>query len=603
MTQFVLVIVIAAVRLCTAEDFDSFVSSTVMVPMRDGIRLATDLYLPARSGKAVEGRYPVLIYRTPYDKKGNRAAAMFFARHGYAVLSQDVRGRFSSQGSFYAFVNEGPDGYDTIEWAAAQKWANGKVGTIGASYLAWDQYAAAMLRPPHLDAMFANVGGANFYQEFGYPGGTPDLAWLIWILKSAETSPQAGEHPRERELLLRYLDAPGPWLAESPKQRAVVFGLFPAHRRMYEDFYAHPTFDDYWKQQGFWTAGYYRRMKDVPIFFISGWYDYFSEGVLKNFVALSHIQKTMKKLWVGPWPHAIGAQSCGDADFGPGAAVHADGIAIDWFDHWLKGAKFQRIGPEPVRIFRMGGGEGTRDAKHRLNYGGEWINATSWPPPGVNNKTYYIHTGGALSTDGPGDEKPETYVYDPDHPVPTIGGKFGIGAWTPNCAQDQVCNPKILGCEDSGPLNRRTDVLSYSTAALDKPLDIAGDIRAVLWVSSDAPDTDFTAKLMDVSPSGYALILADGQIRGSYRNGFAKRVPMKPGEVYKVGIDVGPVSARFAAGHRIRVDLSSSNYPKFEPNPNTGRDPGSGGRPMKAHNTVYHQTGRASYIELSVMNR
>jgi len=485
----------------------------------------------------------------------------------------------------------------------AQKWSNGKVGTVGASYLAWDQYAAAMLRPPHLAAMFANVGGADFYQEFGYPGGTPNLAWPIWILKSAQTSPQAADHPRERDLLAGYLDAPGPWLAEPPAQRAGVFDDFPAHHKLYEDFYAHPVFDDYWKQQGFWTAGYYRQMKDVPIFFISGWYDYFSEGVLENFVALSRIQKTVKKLWVGPWPHGIGAASCGDADFGASAAVHEDELALDWFDHWLRGKEFQRIGAQAVRLFRMGGGDETRDSKHRLNYGGEWITAATWPPAGVRTATYYIHAGGALSATAPADEKPQTYVYDPDHPVPTIGGNFGIGAWTPNCAQDQVCNPKILGCQNSRPLQDRADVLSYSTEPLQSPLDIAGDIQAVLWISSDAPETDFTAKVMDVDAAGYAMILADGQIRTSYREGFTRRVPMKPGEVYKLTIDVGPVSARFAAGHRIRVDISSSNYPKFEPNSNTGEAPGRWTHRVKARNTVYHEARRASRIELPVMPR
>jgi putative CocE/NonD family hydrolase len=585
------VLLIACAALSAAENFDSVATSTAMVPMRDGVKLSTDIYLPARGEKAADGRFPVLVYRTPYNKAGNRTAANFFARHGYAVLSQDVRGRFDSEGEFYAFVNEGPDGYDTIEWAAGQKWSNGKVGTIGASYLAWDQYFAAMYRPPHLIAMFANVGGATFFDEFGYPGGTPNLGWPIWILKSAETSPQAAQDAAAKEPLTKLLNDPAPWLAQPPQKRAELFNKFPAHRKMYEDFYAHPVFDSYWKQKGFYTAGSYQEMKDVPTFFISGWFDYFAEGVLKNFTALSRSQKTMKKLWMGPWPHGIGASSCGDASFGPDAAVKENEIALDWFDHWMKGQEFQRIGPEPVRIFRMGGGDGTRNAAHKINHDGEWITAPAWPPAGTTTLKYYLRAGGVLTPEQPGNETPTTFVFDPANPVPTIGGRFGIGSWTPNCAQDQICDPKILGCTNSAPLKERPDVLSFSTPPLEVPLDVTGKVRATLWVSSDAPDTDFTAKIMDVYPDGYAMILEDGQIRASYRDGRDKRHPMTPGSVYEVTVDLGSVSNRFAAGHRIRVDLSSSNYPKFEPNPH------------KARNTIYHQPGRASHIELPVSAR
>jgi putative CocE/NonD family hydrolase len=589
------------VALGGAQEFDSVAQTTEMVTMRDSIRLATDIYRPARGNVAAEGKFPVLIYRTPYNKNAARNSATFFARNGYVVLAQDCRGRFASEGEFYAFVGEGLDGYDTIEWAAAQAWSSGKVGTIGASYLAWDQYHAAMYKPPHLTAMFANVGGATFFDEYAYPGGTPNLGWPLWILGSARSSPQAAQNTEAAQALGRVMADPAKWLARYPADRAAVFQDFPAHRQMYEDFYSHPSFDAYWKQKGFYTTGYHREMKDVPIFFISGWYDYFGEGVIDNFVALSRLQKMPKKLWMGPWPHGIGGANCGNGAFGEQAAVREAEIALDWFDHWLKGKPLEKIGPEPVRIFRMGGGDGKRTSEGRLNHGGEWVNLEGWPPVAARPARYFIRSEGALSTMAPGRETPSTFVFDPENPVPTIGGRYGLGQLTPNCAQDQVCSPKILGCTNSAPLKDRADVLSFSTPPLESAVDVVGKVRARLWISSDAPDTDFTAKLIDVYPDGYALILTDGQLRTRYRNGASKSEMIKPGMIYEIGIDLGSTSNRFGPGHRIRVDISSSNYPKFETNTNTGEHPYRWSKKVKANNTVYHQSGRASYIELPVM--
>ena len=331
-----------------------------MVPMRDGVKLATDVYRPARAGKVVEGRFPVLLYRTPYNKAGQKSAGIYFAQRGYIVAAQDCRGRFGSQGEFYAFLNEGKDGYDAIEWAGTQSWSNGKVGTIGGSYLAWDQYHASMYRPAHLTAMFALVGGANFYGEYGYPGGAPNLGWLLWILNSASTSSQAAKDPAAAAEVNGAKQNPEKWLAMTPRERAEVFRNFPFHKKMYMDFYSHPELDEYWKQKGFYTAGNYTLMKDVPIYFLTGWYDYFGAGVLEDFTALARLQQTPKKLLVGPWPHGTGRSTCGDAFYGDAAEVDQNELALDWFDHWLKGRELHKIGPEPVRLFRMGSGDGSR---------------------------------------------------------------------------------------------------------------------------------------------------------------------------------------------------------------------------------------------------
>jgi hypothetical protein len=569
-----------------------------MVAMRDGVRLATDIYLPSKDGAPVSGRFPVIVIRTPYRKASIKPTGLSLASHGYAVVAQDCRGRFDSEGEFYAFVNEGTDGYDTIEWAAAQEWSNGKVGTSGPSYLAWDQYHAAMYRPPHLTAMFAGVGGANFYQEFGHPGGATNLGWPLWLARSAQTSPQAAEHVTEAEALTQIFKEPAAWLGMHPKEREKVFEKFPAHLEMYRDFYEHPTFDHYWQQRGFDIRGHHGEMKDVPALFVSGWYDYFSAGVLENFASLSKIQQSGKKLIMGPWWHATGGDSCGDASFAQASQMDETAIMLGWFDHWLKQEPMQNVPSSAVSFYRMGGGEGGRDADGLLRHGGEWLSASSWPPEDVAPARWYLRSGGQLAQQKPGQQQPDSYVFDPDHPVPTIGGRFAMGPWSPRCVQDQVCKLDYLGCEDAKPLAERSDVLVYQTEPLDTEIEVTGPISATLWVSSDRVDTDFTAKLIDVHPDGYAMILAEGQIRARYRHGFDRTQPLEPGATHEVVVQLGSTSNLFTKGHRIRVDISSSNYPNIEPNPNTGEPPYEVTRRVKANNIIFHDSERPSFVEL-----
>ena len=551
-----------------AAEFDSSVKTTVMVPMRDGVRLSTDVYVPARAGAAARERFPVLLVRTPYNKTGGTGKqAEALAPRGYVVLAQDVRGRFASEGEFYPFVNEGLDGYDAIEWAAAQPWSNGKVGMFGGSYLAWDQYHAAMYKPPHLASLYAMVGGATFYDEYAFPGGVPNLGWARWILSSALTSPQAARDPEIADRLRAVAGSPAQWLALPPGPRGDVFRRTPVHEKIYRDFYAHPEFDSYWKQKGFWTAGYYDQIKDIPMFFVTGWYDYFAEGVLNNFAALAKTQKTAKKLLVGPWPHGVGGSVCGGADFGDAARVDQLELMAEWFDHTLRGRDFAM--KSPVRIFRMGGADGAR-RNGRLHHGGEWRDAPSWPLPGTRPARYYLRASGRLAETAPGRESPSAWRHDPKNPVPTIGGRYDG-----RCADDQVCAPKSIGCSDALPLDRRSDVVSFMSAPLAKAVEITGAAKARLWVASDAAGSDFMVKLIDVYPDGFALILAEGQVRTRAAGG-----------ARKVEIPLESTSNRFAEGHRIRVDIASSNFPRSEPHP------------LPARNTVYHEAGRASHVEL-----
>ena len=543
-----LVLLLALGGLAPAQVFDSYAVSTVMVPMRDGVKLATDIYLPARGGAAVGDRFPVLVYRSPYNKRGQRTESAFFAQRGYAVVAQDCRGRYASQGEFTPYASEGRDGYDTIEWAAAQAWSNGKVGTAGASYLGLVQYLAAIEKPPHLLAMFALAAGSGAPM----PGGVPDIGSDLWLVRMALTSPRA---PRVLglEKLQEFQADPGMVLKMSPGERAALLRNFPSYYAAYETPQS--------------LAERYSRMKDVPIFFHSGWYDFQVEGLLENFVTLSRLQKTPKKLMVGPWPHSAGAAECGDAWFGPRAAVEIRPLELDWFDHWLRQKEYQIIKSDSVEYFRMGGGPGTRTAGGKLDHGGEWRTAASWPPAGGKPVRYYLQAGGALSNAKPGAAPPSTYLFDPSNPVPTAGGRTRTAEKAPGCVQDQ------------GRASR-ADVLTFSTPPLARPLNVTGRMRAVILVSSDAPETDFTAKLIDLYPDGYAFPLNDGQIRTRY----------SAGQVHAVEIDLGSISNLFARGHRIRLDLSSSSYPKFEPNHS---------RPQ-ARNSVWHDARHASLLELPV---
>ncbi len=542
--------------------FTPIVRGNVTAEMRDGVRLTADLYLPSDAGK-----FPTIVYRTPYDKRGVQSAGMYFAARGYAVVAQDVRGRFKSEGDFYAFVNEGADGHDTIEWAAKQPWSDGRVVTNGASYLAWDQYHAAMYRPPHLVAMFADVGGNNFFEDFAHPGGAPNLGWFIWIARSAMTSPLAAKEEEARDALGAALKHPEPWLKKSPEERAQLFEKFPMHRQMYEDFYGHRTFDSYWQQKGWYTQGSWPLIKDVPVFFISGWYDYFAEGLIQNFNGLSKLHRTPKKLWLGPWPHSVGRGECGAVSFGQAASFDVKEIALDWFDQVLKNDPLELITQDRVRYFRMGGGDGSTDAAGKKHHGGQWMSATAWPPVAASVSTHFLQSSSALATTRPPAGTTLSWDHDPADPVPSIGGRYTMVPTIPQCAQDQ------------SPLKSRTDVLRFDTAPLANALDVSGKVAAKLWVSTDAASADFTAKLVDVYPDGFELILGDSLLR-------VDNATAKPREIR---IEIGSVSNLFAAGHRIRLEVASSNFPRAEPNP------------AKARNTIHLGGTQASALELPVI--
>jgi putative CocE/NonD family hydrolase len=569
------------------EHFDSAVRESVMAPMRDGIRLSTFVYHPATGGKAASGKFPVVIERTPYGKEGRHALAELVARRGYVVLLQDCRGRYESEGEFYPFTREGPDGYDTVEWAATQPWSDGRVGTFGGSYTGMDQYAAAMLRPPHLAGMFIQMAGTSLYESVPYPGGAPSAGWLIWMMRSAATSPQAEQHESAAGSITSLIKTGfREWFAQPPQARPDLLRAFPVHAKVYRDFYDHPTLDSYWKQRGFYAAGYFQEMMDVPTLYITGWYDIFAQGTLDAYTALARMQKTEKKLLVGPWPHRIGGAECGDAYFGPDAIEDQGALVADWFDHLLRHDQYELLGPEPVRIYRMGGGDWTRTDRRKLKFGGEWQTAPAWPLASSRPARYYLRADGMLAAGAPADEAPSRYEYDPANPAPTIGGRNNGLPGASSCIQDLA------------PLEKRADVISFSTAPLAAPMELTGRMRAALWIASETPDTDFVVRLADVHPNGYAALIAEGELRARYRKGFDKPEKLKPGEAAEIAVDLGSTSVLFAAGHRIRVLVTSSSFPRIEPNPNTGEFTGWWTHQEKTRNTVFHDRTHASYVEL-----
>ena len=614
-------------------DDDVAVQRDVMIPMRDGVRLATDIYRPAQEGRTVEGRYPVILERTPYDKtaasRSERTAenptpisraevASFFVSRGYVVVYQDCRGRYHSEGRFTKYLSEGQDGYDTLTWLVQQPWCNGKVGTKGLSYAAHAQSALACLDAPGLACMFIDSGGfSNAYQGGIRQGGAFELKQATWAFKNAQLSTQARTDPAVRAALA----------SEDIKEWFHRMPWKPGHSPLkwvpeYEDYlfeqWTHGTFDDYWRQLGIYGEGFYDQYADVPMVHMSSWYDPYPRSATDNYKGLAERKKGPVRLILGPWTHGNRSITyAGDVDFG--AAATLDGnlaenylmLRLRWFDRWLKGVR-NGVDEEPTaRIFVMGGGTGRRNKEGRLDHGGHWRDAADWPLPDTRYVRFYLHRDGRLSPDLPEKQAaPVSYDHDPKNPVPTIGGAL-VSHSIPVMdagAFDQRESPRFFACKPPYlPLASRPDVLAFQTAPLDHDVEVTGPIEVHLWISSNCPDTDFTAKLIDCYPpnedypQGFAMNITDGILRARYRQSWEHADMMRPGEIYEIIIQPFPTSNLFKAGHRIRVDISSSNFPRFDVNPNTGEPEGLDRQTRIAKNTIYVDRARPSHIVLPVI--
>jgi putative CocE/NonD family hydrolase len=600
----------------SAQAYDVVWERDVMVSMRDGVRLATDIYRPALTGQAVAQPFPVILERTPYNKLGTAgvATAKFFARHGYIVALQDVRGRFNSEGEWYAFAKEGPDGFDTVSWVVEQPWCDGKVGTIGLSYSGSDQTALASLNPPGLAAQFVSEGMNNYHTSAMRQGGAMELRFMLYAFQMAITSREAAQNRPLKILLERERANIREWLRRTPLKRgASPLRHLPSYENWVLDVLTHGDYDDYWKQYGYNAEEFYPQHKDVPVFFLTGWYDSYTRAVTENYSALSRMKQGPIRLIVGGWPHSvapIGQSYAGDVDFGPDAPLDYDGFRLRWFDQHLKGLD-TGIDDPPVRLMVMGGGSGRKNAEGRLDVGGQWRGFSDWPVPGAQETPYFLQPDGGLGPESPPAEAaPSSYSYDPANPVPTVGGNISVGyeIMLPG-GFDQRGRDGLFGSTDHLPLAARHDLLVFQTPPLAEDVQVIGPLTVKLWASSSAVDTDFTAKLIDVYPpnpdypDGYALNLSDSIIRARYRNSRERAELMTPGEVYAFTIVPYPVGNIFKAGHRIRLDISSSNYPRFDINPNTGEPLGLSNRTEIADQTIYHDAAHPSQMVLPVVRR
>jgi hypothetical protein len=624
----------AAGRTVAAEDapYEVDLTSDILVRMRDGVRLATDVYRPARGGRPAPGRFPVILERTPYGKTvvsrsertaahptplSRAAVAAFFVSRGYVVIYQDCRGRYGSEGAFVKYLSDGADGYDTCAWIVRQPWCDGKIGTMGLSYAAHTQGALGCANPPGVAAMFLDSGGfANAYQGGIRQGGAFELKQVTWAVPAALESPEVERDPA-RLAALKAVDLRA-WFARLPwKRGASPLSAAPDYEAYVFDQWEHGTFDAFWKQMGLWAEGFYDPFIDAPMVHMSAWYDPYPRTATANYIGLSRRKKGPVRLILGPWTHGDRSITyAGDVDFGPAATL--DGqlapdyltLRLRWFDAWLKGER-NGVAAEPaVRLFVMGGGSGRRNGEGRLDHGGRWRAERDWPIPDAVRTTFHLHPDGRLARDLPfPGAAPRSWSHDPAHPVPSIGGTITSGKPVmAGGAFDQREGPRFFGSrEPYRPLADRPDVLVFQSDPLEEDLEVTGPITAHLYIASDCPDTDFTVKLVDLYPpstdypDGFAMNLTDGIMRARYRHSWERPGPLAPGEVAELTISAFPTSNLFKGGHRIRVDIASSNFPHFDVNPNTGGPEGGGQAGRIAHNTLFVDASRPSRVILPII--
>ena len=562
--------------VAAAESYEVAVERNVAAKMRDGVTLRADIYRPK-----AEGKFPVLLVRTPYDKTGSMGFGLRGAAHGYVVISQDVRGRFASEGDWYPFKNESQDGYDTVEWAGTLPYSNGKVGMFGGSYVGATQYLAALAKPPHLSGICPTVTASNYHDGWTYQGG----AFEQWFNESWSTGLATNTLRRRIEQNGHALEGTQtlPLMDYSVLDTASAAGIAP----YFTDWLAHPSYDDYWKQ---WSIEDHYAQIQVPVFGIGAWYDIFLGGTLRNYVRLkteagTDAARRGQRLAISVGGHAGGPRKVGAVDFGDKLPVDGDGQMLRWYDWLLKGEANGTDHEKPVSIFVMGKNV--------------WRDEDDWPLARAKMTRYYLHSAGpanglegkgTLSTVAPGEEKSDQYVYDPNNAVPTIGGSLCCGAL-----------PTGIGPEDQRPAEGRADVLVFTTPAFALDSEVTGPVTADLWVSTSAVDTDFTAKLVDVWPNGFAQNLTEGILRLRYRNSQEKPELANPGETYRITVDLWATSNVFLAGHKLRLEISSSNFPRFDRNLNTGEEQARGTRMVKATNVIFHDKAHPSALVLPMV--
>ncbi len=578
----------------------------VPVPMRDGVCLAADLYFPREPGP-----HPVLLERTPYGKHQsvmvNIGAPAYLARQGYVVAVQDVRGRYASEGAWYPFGDDlsgkTSDGHDSVEWLAAQPFSNGKVAVFGGSYAGFNQYTLARNMPPHLAATFPRQGPQCLHTEWVYRGGAMEFAFMVprFARRLSAEVLRNREFQFSRKVREYQLDLANGWPLPS-------HSLFSDPFQWIRDYVARQEDEAYWKQ---WDIGPNWDFFDRPSFHVSSWFDIFCGGTLRNFRgirdrAVSPEARRKHKLVIGPWIHgpfmadAPPGRIAGEMDFGESARWDYKGTMRRWFDCWLK-ERDDGISDEPdVRYFVMG-----------LN---KWRTAPDWPPPGIDQRILYFRaefSGSAGSVnDGslswraaPGNARPASITHDPDEPVPSLGGTtlFNLSPLESTTAERWEDLNAQAGSRDQRPIEARC--LTFTSPPLDEDLEVTGPVEAVIYLSSSAVDTDVVVRLCDVYPDGRSMLICDGIQRARYRESPFRSAMLEPGAVYEIRVDLWATSNLFRAGHRVRVIVNSSCFPRFDVNPGTGKSALVSGDRVKAENHVYLDTHRPSHIVLPVISK
>ncbi len=574
---------------------------SVMIPMRDGTRLAADIYRPKAAGS-----FPAVVERTPYNREESvilrTKTPQFLAERGFAFIVQDVRGRFGSEGIWYPFRDDGwgenRDGFDTIAWIAEQPWCNGRVATAGGSYAGQTQMFLAPTRPPALACCFVREPASNLTEQWCYRGGAFEWAFnLDWCMRHGALAIR-----RQLDLLEKTINADVTRFAGLPLGAGAHLAD-PFH--WLRDLLAHPNAGPFWEPFNFEQQ--YARI-DVPMYHLAGWFDIFLDGALRNFSGVqehgrSKATRAAQKLLVGPWTHGptihdpAFARYVGDMDFGEAAVVDFNAEHLRWYEHWLNGTDTGVLDEPRVRYFLMGANE--------------WRTADTWPPAGTQEQRWYLHSDksgsanslndGSLSQTKPGKEQPDAYRYDPDNPVPTVGGNTLYNGRRTGARGEENPDFSIT----AGPRDQRSIeplCLTYTSAPLEADLDVVGKVTLTLFASSDCPDTDFVARLTDVLPDGRSILVVDGILRARYRKSRERPKGLRPKQVYRFEIDLWPTAWRFAAGHRLRLAITSSCFPRFDRNLNTGEDPALSGEMRVATNTVYHDREYPSHLNLPVLS-
>lgn len=596
----------------------------VRVTMRDGVRLTTDIWLPAENGIILPGPFPVVLERTPYSKTrspGNTPDGPFWAARGYVYVVQDCRGRFGSEGNFISYPAEGDDGEDTMAWIMRQPWCSGRIAVTGSSYYASTAQAIMVRNPPGLAAAVIRVGAGNYHEDGAWYGGAFLMTHNInYALGLAATSHSADADPKVKAALNRALETRN---ALTLMQRTPLppggsaMALSAEDDAWYQDWQNHELFDEYWKQSGYCFD--YTAAPDIPVLLIGTWYDAFLGGMLDAWTGYAEGKTAPVHMIMGGGFHSsVYSMStvAGDVDMGPALPIDVPSAIAQWFDQHVRGMDRGLTGGHVFHAFRIEGGVGDKTADGRLRAGGSWQSFSHWPPSDAQAHVLNLTVDGRLSADAaaPG---AIGYDFDPSDPVPSIGGNVSSGLQTILAGPaDQRGDTALLQCRDTRPLGDRADVLVFQTAPLAADTEIAGPIAVTLFVSSSCVDTDFTAKLIDqypVSadyPDGYAMNIQDGIVRArlrgftqagpGYRRVYAHREEkLVPGEIVEVTIELWSSSVLIRAGHRLRLDISSSNFPRFDVNPNTGeafaerRLP-----PVIAHNTIHFGPEHPSRLHL-----